>query len=539
MKFGKRNNTPTRLANLLSAFCDGRITEVETNELRSYLEISQEARRYYLHYLDMHLDLVRRAEIQQILPISTDAFAKNSLSLWQRPWLHAAATMTLLLVFVILLLRPSSSNETSAGGDPIAFVSRADSVVLAANPSQTIEVGSLLPEGRLRLERGDLRLDFFNGVALTLQGPIDCDLRGVDQITLHRGRLAALVPESASGFAVRTPDAMIIDIGREFALNVLPNDISQVHAVEGEVIASLAGKGGFTLEQSIIEGESFEVNPASDGVHAIKAKPGLFVAMLSPAPKVLTITNAYVAAVKAAEPVGYWRFEQVDNGIVRNEMCNRYPARVVNSQAFELEGNADNKVAVLPEGKETGGLRVDEPFEELNVSGRYSIELWMNPLKHDWSALVSLIRSAPMIDRNRPEPHLLSLECMPPSESNCWVDHEPRVLRCNQLRSCRGQGPGQSANLFTERRYVPGQWRHLVVTRDDCELSFYLDGVLESGVEIDIHPDDSDYHLLMGRKSDHSKRFAKLFAGRLDEVAFYDRVLTSEEIETHYRLAHP
>lgn len=538
MKFGKRNR-PSRLASLLSAFSDGRLTGSETDELRTRLEESQEARRYYLHYLDMHLDLVRRAEIQQIMPLSADTFTESAPSLWQRPWLQAAAAIALLFAVVTMLWRPSPTKEEAVVRDPIAFVSRADALEWANEPSKVIEVGSLLPAGRLKLERGDLRLDFFNGVALTLHGPVDCDLTRVDQITLYRGQLAALVPESASGFAVRTPDAMIIDIGTEFAVNVLPNDTSQVQVVEGEVIASLAGKGGCTLEQSIVAGECFEINPASDGVHAIEPKPDSFVAMLSPAPKPLPITKAYVTAVKAAEPMGYWRFEQVDDGMVRNEICDRYPARVVDSEAFELEGDASNKVAVLPEGKETGGLRVDEAFKELNVSGTYSIELWMNPLKHDWSTLVSLIRPEPMNGRNRPEPHLLSLECMPPLEFNCWVDHEPRVLRCYQLRSCRGQGPGQSANLFTERRYVPGQWRHLVVTRDDCELAFYLDGVLESGVEIDILPDDSDYHLLMGRYSDHSKRFAKLFAGRLDEVAFYDRALTAEEIEAHYRLVHP
>ena len=64
-------------------------------------------------------------------------------------------------------------------------------------------------------------------------------------------------------------------------------------------------------------------------------------------------------------------------------------------------------------------------------------------------------------------------------------------------------------------------WYHVVLVRDGRKVAVYLNGNTEP---------DGPERLFVGGRNDN---FAN-FAGKIDEVAFYDRVLTPDEVARHY-----
>ncbi len=96
---------------------------------------------------------------------------------------------------------------------------------------------------------------------------------------------------------------------------------------------------------------------------------------------------------------------------------------------------------------------------------------------------------------------------------------------------------GNQANeaLTGTTEIAPKTWNHVVLVRDGPRVTVYLNGKTEpeiNGEAAITVPADSD-PLFFGGRND---RFAN-FAGKLDEIAVYDRALTPDEIAAHQRAA--
>jgi hypothetical protein len=78
-------------------------------------------------------------------------------------------------------------------------------------------------------------IEFARGARVTLESPADLEILSNNSGFLHEGKLTAVVPDSATGFEVLTPDASVIDHGTEFALRVDSTGVSETHVFQGEV----------------------------------------------------------------------------------------------------------------------------------------------------------------------------------------------------------------------------------------------------------------------------------------------------------------
>jgi hypothetical protein len=76
-----------------------------------------------------------------------------------------------------------------------------------------------------------------------------------------------------------------------------------------------------------------------------------------------------------------------------------------------------------------------------------------------------------------------------------------------------------------------GTWSHIVMTYDSANIRLYFDGVLESTAASAGSVSDNTMSLRIGEFSDV---FGGLMNGSMDEVAIWDRALTSNEV---YRIA--
>ncbi|MCF6312257.1 MAG: FecR family protein [Verrucomicrobiales bacterium] len=98
-----------------------------------------------------------------------------------------------------------------------------------------LNAGDELAKGRIHLLSGVARLDFANGVRVTLEGPTDFELIAVDEMRLHAGNLAAHVPPEGIGFLVHTEQAEVVDLGTTFGITVDANGKTEVAVFEGKV----------------------------------------------------------------------------------------------------------------------------------------------------------------------------------------------------------------------------------------------------------------------------------------------------------------
>ena len=92
---------------------------------------------------------------------------------------------------------------------------------------------------------------------------------------------------------------------------------------------------------------------------------------------------------------------------------------------------------------------------------------------------------------------------------------------------------GSAVEGFAYFSLQASTWQHLVIVRDaDTGNSVYLDGVLvttnSSTGPIDY---DGNQYLSLGHRVQETDRF---WSGEMDEVRFYDRVLSSSEIQQLY-----
>lgn len=109
---------------------------------------------------------------------------------------------------------------------------------------------------------------------------------------------------------------------------------------------------------------------------------------------------------------------------------------------------------------------------------------------------------------------------------------------------------GLGAGAYVEEPLQADEWIHIVACFDPgtksspkAGVSIYKNGILRGSPatqhgalysSFDIVPESGTAPVRLG-----TRNFTSFFAGSLDEVAIYPRVLTATEIKAHYRAANP
>jgi hypothetical protein len=118
------------------------------------------------------------------------------------------------------------------------------------------------------LESGLMQIAYNTGATVILQGPVTFRVDSRNGGFLPLGRLTGKVEAvAAKGFAVRTPTAMITDLGTEFGVQVDAAGITQSHVFRGsiQVQTTFAEGSGKAVSHVLHENESIRVGPSRDG----------------------------------------------------------------------------------------------------------------------------------------------------------------------------------------------------------------------------------------------------------------------------------
>ena len=166
---------------------------------------------------------------------------------------------------LFLFLNWSGTESSPEGGTPA--IATLEYTSHAKWGSEERVLGDQLGKGKLYLEIGLARLDFRNGVTVTLQGPAEFEILSADQTILASGILTASIPESAVGFEVLTPAMDVVDLGTAFGVSVGGDGETDVCVFEGEVEVSLAE--GEDAPQLVREGSAVRSRPKADSIDTV------------------------------------------------------------------------------------------------------------------------------------------------------------------------------------------------------------------------------------------------------------------------------
>jgi hypothetical protein len=253
------------LGNLASVLCEGQITPEEAARLEELARSSAEAKRYLLHYLQLHGELYWEHAVTlgdrsssgpagespacaAGMPLSrATATAPRKPRLFPRQrlrWLAGLAAAGLAASLMVgvgwwLTARHRSALIATAGGTSPAPVARLTRLVAAewTGDGRTRREGAALAAGEtLPLAEGLAEISFDHGARVILRGPAGFEIQSADGGLLRRGSLTARVGPSSAGFTVRTPDATIVDLGTEFGVAVQEGGPSQIEVFAGQVL---------------------------------------------------------------------------------------------------------------------------------------------------------------------------------------------------------------------------------------------------------------------------------------------------------------
>jgi hypothetical protein len=458
-------------------------------------------------------------------------------------WSVAAAVTAVVAASLFLAFRTRGAvldvpPERPHARSEVATITKVEDVRWGPGANATLQAGSVVTTGHLRLEQGRLTLAFFSGVSLTVEGPADLDLRSADRVFCHYGKLRARVPRGAEGFTVLAAGYEIVDLGTEFALNLQPGGKSQVMVFEGSAAVSVFGRDGRSIRGEFLERRrSIEVDPNAGRVQEVRPRPETFVRLAEFKPAPLELAAGYAAAVREAKPWGYWRFETLKDDCVPNEVASGPALKAFGGVKLERSPGG-NSWARFQSNAFTQALRMDGVWSLPRTDG-YAIELWVQadlPSQNAFSqtALVGLIERA----NDKAQKHLAYLELTARGRRSA---HEPCAVRFLDRWPPAVSG---GADVFSRRTVVPSLWRHVVAQKSGDTLELYVDGECVGTSPVKrtapepADPVSTPCEILVGRLKPLHQHPSEVrpFEGRLDELAVYDRALTPEEIRLHARL---
>ncbi len=480
---------------------------------------------------------------------------------FRRRWIALAVAATILLIVLVFGLpisKRQSQPDSPKHSAVFAIVAKLEKVEWdqtrsqPQSPKPPLE-GEKLGVRTLRLLAGRATLSLFNGVELFVEGPAEIELVTLDNVSLHRGKIRARVPQGAEGFSVSGPGLLVVDLGTEFSLNVNPGGVSQGKVFAGKVAAALLNADGNpSRTREFHQGQLFEINTSNGQIDTITesepfATPPNFV------PPPLNVGPSYVAEVFGSRPWSYWRFESQKDSAISNEIAGRPLLRATGP--IHLNGNAGTGRSAQFSADQTGQfLAMDGLWQPPRTPG-FAVEFWFQSNSVSHSSLLSLV--APK-DTNH---HYFLLETT--CRQRTAMRHPPDLIRL-LYRWPTGRDGG--VNLYSTNPYLPYRWHHLVGQLNKDQMEVILDGEYLSGpimtpldnakLSRDRRVDGETLtlksvietvsskpcQLVLGRLStvpQHTIGTSRPFAGQIDEVAIYERPLTIEEIRRHIQAKPP
>lgn len=404
-------------------------------------------------------------------------------------------------------------------------------------PGQSLHLLEGVAEIKSRLPSGSVG-------RFQIEGPVAMILTSQGMPSLQSGKLAAQVTCDMDCFTLDTPlGRTVISQEASIGLTATANEV-ELHVFSGEVTFEWLwpkNTAGTADDMQVGAGASIRIFTADDGkldvLHG-KADDSRFVTHVSMTTSRLDISDRYVAEIRQAQPVAYWRFEGDSGGLVRNEVSDRMHCRI-RGKGVRWRTYRGNRSAELNSTPDAGYLVSDETFDQL-LKDRYTVEAWIKPSHFHHGTILALIQCP--LQTMTVDEHGMFLEvCGPLAGPISSADpSEQYPAPGGRIRFTHRNPPGQLAgtNCFSQSPYALRRWQHVAGVKDGAAMRLYVDGQLVASGE-DVTPLPEGMRILVGQFVWHDPNRMltfRPFMGELDEVALYDRALSEAEIHKHIEL---
>jgi hypothetical protein len=311
----------SELWSLLAARCDGAMTPQSWERLNQLLRNDPDARRIYILHMDQHAALLWRyrdgvaEEGYPSGPVTVSVVPAGptiptfSAGLWHGAinCLSSGWPLAYLIATVVLATGLLVAHRTPRFA-AVPFASHTPAVSDRSLPEREVQlvgqvtgavdcrwvkngdspaVGASVPVGyKCRLASGLLEITYSSGAKVLLQGPVTYTVESpaggylsVGKLTARldgnakRGTLNAKLPGSSSSFSiqpsafvVRTPTAMVTDLGTEFGVEVAKSGETTSHVFRGSVRVQRTSADGMVQSDGQEVGENQTVR--------VEASPG-------------------------------------------------------------------------------------------------------------------------------------------------------------------------------------------------------------------------------------------------------------------------
>ncbi|MCM2374189.1 LamG domain-containing protein [Aporhodopirellula aestuarii] len=407
-----------------------------------------------------------------------------------------------------------------------------DSVPAIGQPIPTGEVLSLV-EGIAEVRFGD---DATRGAVVRIEGPASVQIRDNGELRLLRGSLTLdSFGSDAETLTIDTTIGRVLVAGQSSIGLVSDDIVSEVHVFTGSALLNPRGVTFETEQIRLIESEAVRVFSTTDmGSQLVRfaASKSSFVSARSAGFDALKIGDDYVKAVKQSEPGVYWRFEQLHGEnpfYIENEgSIPGMNAVIVGNPTWRQYGN--NRVAEVGTAR-ASAFRALETWPEEPL-GEYSVELWVKPQLYHHGEVICLHEQEELEDGRHQ--HTMMLEVTTKHHfTHRLSDSAPNRFRFVH-RQLGAPQPISATSLFAEQPYEPRVWQHVVAQKKGDRQLLWVNGQI-AAERINPVPLSKNVQILVGQVYPNSEY--RRFAGQIDEIAIYDRALSSQEIRTHIRAA--
>jgi hypothetical protein len=243
----------------------------------------------------------------------------------------------------------------------------------------------------------------------------------------------------------------------------------------------------------------------------------------------------YAKVVAADGPVAYWRLDEADGTGPAVDAIGSFDGGFLDtsgSGVFGYHAPTGIPYETDPGLFVTNGATVNVPFApELNPDGPWSVEGWYQPNSlGDYRVVLS------------------SEYNLYPNPYNGWyIYQQPNATFAFVPQPGNGfivAGPDDPAH---SNLIVPGNWYHLVVTDDGSGFYVYINGKARASFPVSgiaFTPNGTGINndgtpgvtpgfgaTVLGRRTDNA---FDGFSGTMDDVAFYNKALTLQQVQNHY-----
>jgi hypothetical protein len=512
---------------------------------------------------------------------SHNIFAMTEFSALFRPPMVFLTLLSAMLLSVLatypLLHGNHSAHESREGGysliadrrfskpqpiaTPAAYLTSANGVDWGHSGPGLRTLDAVQTGEEILIYEGIAEFRLSSGVSVNIEGPAALVIASPTSLLMQHGRFTVRVPWAVTDFMAMASTCRIGTFGAEFGVHVAGSEVA-VHVFSGEVFASSSLFGDATSDM-YADGESGELDGRldfniareekelaggsrfvkavigsgraltleNDGgemkvLHWLTADENEFAAKLSMAGS-LPVPKDYIDHILRARPIAYWRFEDHEKRLMRNEIEGGLDLHAIGE--VKLVGESRNHAVELGQSGLDGLLISHAPLD-IPAGSDYSVEVWVKPSHVQRGSIISLVAEPYQSQVTR---HAFCLKLQGPLK----FSFDNYGLFPGRVRFLHRDPPGDRMRIgtscYSAECYQSRRWQHLVATKRGSKMRLYLDGKAVAAAR-DASFLTSSY-LIVGQSGQLAEPGHCQFVGQLDELAIYDQALSDDEVVRHYR----